>query len=64
MASVKGWPWSPFSMANPPEEICFNRAVLLDLMTLDGCAVLHVMYKATVLSEATFRTAGQSTDAV
>lgn len=43
-----------FRVALPPEDISFNRLVLLDLMYLDGKTVLHILDTDTPSSAAAF----------
>eukprot|EP00168_Porphyra_purpurea_P014416 TRINITY_DN412_c0_g1_i3.p1 TRINITY_DN412_c0_g1~~TRINITY_DN412_c0_g1_i3.p1 ORF type:complete len:415 (+),score=68.59 TRINITY_DN412_c0_g1_i3:362-1606(+) len=45
-------------------DVIFNWVVLIDLMFLNGCAVLHTVDKDTLFSAATFLRDGQSTAAV
>lgn len=52
-----------FRVALPPDDICFNRTVLLDVMYLDGSPVLHVIDKNTRFGAAAFMSAGESVDA-
>lgn len=44
----------PFRVAFPPDEVVFNRTVLLDLMYLDGRSLLHVVDKDTLFGAAGF----------
>ena len=53
-----------FRAALPEGDVIFNRVVLIDLMFLNGRAVLHIVDKDTLFSEATFLRDGQSTAAV
>lgn len=55
---------SRFRVALPQEDVCFNRMLYLDLMFLEGKAVLHVVDTDTLLSGAVFMSEGQSSDAV
>lgn len=52
-----------FRVALPHEDVCFNRLVLLDLMFLEGEAVLHVVDADTLWSAAGFMGDGQTADA-
>lgn len=53
-----------FRVALPPEELIFNRTILMDLMFLDGQPVLHTIDKVTLLSAAGFLTEGETAGAV
>ena len=53
-----------FRAALPEGDVTFNRVVLIDLMFLNGRAVLHIVDKDTLFSAATFLRDGQSTAAV
>lgn len=55
---------SRFRVALPPEDIIFNRTVLLDIMYLDGKPLLHVVDKDTLFSAAAFLSSGESTEDV
>eukprot|EP00170_Pyropia_yezoensis_P002017 contig_8609_g2021 len=54
---------SRFRVALPQDDVCFNRLVLLDLMFLEGDAVLHVVDCDTHWSAAGFMGEGQTVDA-
>lgn len=43
-----------FRVALPPDEVTFNRVVLVDLMYLDGRSVMHIVGKETLFSAAAF----------
>ena len=45
----------------PPETIVFNRVVLMDLMSLGGQTVLHMVDKDTLFSAACFLRNGETT---
>ena len=45
---------SLFRTVLPPEDIVFNRCLCMDIMFLDGMAVLHMVYKDTKFSAAAF----------
>lgn len=55
---------SRFRVALPPDDIVFNRTVLLDIMYLDGKPLLHVVDKDTLFSAAAFLSSGESTEDV
>jgi len=38
----------------PKEVLCFNRRVMIDLMTLEQMPVIHVVDRDTLFSAATF----------
>jgi len=52
-----------FRAALPEGDVIFNRVVLLDLMFLNGRAVLRIVYKDTLLRATTFLRDGKSTAA-
>lgn len=41
-------------MALPPDDLRFNRVILVDLMYLDGRSVMHIVDKDTLFSAAAF----------
>lgn len=43
-----------FRVALPPDEIVFNRLVLIDLMFLDSRSVMHIVDRDTLFSAAAF----------
>jgi len=45
---------SRFRVAMPNKDLCFNRRVMIALMTLDQTPVLHVVDRDTLFSAATF----------
>jgi len=53
-----------FRAALPEGDVIFNLVVLIDLMFLNGRAVLHIVNKDTLFSAATYLRDGQSTAAV
>lgn len=50
-----------FRVALPPEDIVFNRTILIDLMYLDGRSLMHIVDKDTLYSAASF-CHGEATD--
>jgi len=53
-----------FRAARPEGDVIFNRVVLIDLVFLEGRAVLHIVDKDTLFSAATFLRDGKLTAAV
>jgi len=45
---------SRFRVAMPDEDICFNKRVMIDIMTLEQTSVLHGVDRDTLFSAATF----------
>jgi len=45
---------SRFRVSMPEEDLCFNRRVMMDWMTLEQTPVLHVVDRDTLFSAATF----------